>query len=522
MLALLGGALVVGHTRGDSATIDEPVHITSAVEIVRDGTGRWNPEHPPLAKALAGLALIGLPLSPVPDPLRSAAHGGMLYRFLFQNQTPGDEILFRSRLPFMALFVALVMAVAAEARRRFGPFAALAAASFTAFEPNLIGHAGVVHTDLAVTLALVLSLGPLRRLLDGDDRFAAPQLGLCWGVAFLCKYDAPLLALITLPLLFVEARSQVFRARSLGRLAAAAAIALVLTLGGFAVANRNQTPEDREALAHDRLLLKGLSPLAENAAVALGRVLPAAGNLATGTLSIALQSRVGAGVNYFLGRVSPSGSPFYFPVSILTKISLSLLAAVLTSLFAGGSRRFAAALGGGLLFFLLVSAGSTYNIGVRHVLFVFPFAALIVASAMHDLESSGRWKTAPMLLIGLLGVGQLCETLFAHPHELAFFNVAAGGSEGGHRFFVDSNLDWGQDLDRLARVAPHYSPATIPTIVFGGDLPARHFPLLGPVSPGDEDREGAILAVGEAPLALGPELLSSKGARQDAARLERL
>ncbi|HEX2758489.1 MAG TPA: hypothetical protein VHP60_08325, partial [Thermoanaerobaculia bacterium] len=63
-VALLGAALVVHHMAGDSATTDEPVHIAAGVEIVRDGTGRWNPEHPPLAKALAGLALTGLDVRP--------------------------------------------------------------------------------------------------------------------------------------------------------------------------------------------------------------------------------------------------------------------------------------------------------------------------------------------------------------------------------------------------------------------------------------------------------------------------
>jgi tetratricopeptide (TPR) repeat protein len=34
---------------------------------------------------------------------------------------------------------------------------------------------------------------------------------------------------------------------------------------------------------------------------------------------------------------------------------------------------------------------------------------------------------------------------------LAYFNIAAGGSAGGHRWLLDSNLDWGQDDRRLAR-----------------------------------------------------------------------
>jgi hypothetical protein len=36
------------------------------------------------------------------------------------------------------------------------------------------------------------------------------------------------------------------------------------------------------------------------------------------------------------------------------------------------------------------------------------------------------------------------------PHEIPFFNVAAGGAESGMRLLSDSNLDWGQDLPLLA------------------------------------------------------------------------
>jgi hypothetical protein len=33
-----------------------------------------------------------------------------------------------------------------------------------------------------------------------------------------------------------------------------------------------------------------------------------------------------------------------------------------------------------------------------------------------------------------------------HPHYLTYFNFAAGGPAGGHRYLVDSNLDWGQSF----------------------------------------------------------------------------
>jgi hypothetical protein len=59
-------------------------------------------------------------------------------------------------------------------------------------------------------------------------------------------------------------------------------------------------------------------------------------------------------------------------------------------------------------------------------------------------------------------------------------------------------------------------------VVFGGDLPRRHAPALRPLAPGDEERPGQVIAVGEAALALGPEQLAFRGAVRDAERLARL
>ena len=129
----------------------------------------------------------------------------------------------------------------------------------------------------------------------------------------------------------------------------------------------------------------------------------------------------------------------------------------------------------------------------------------------------------PRLRLAALAAGlQAAELLSVHPHELSFFNLAAGGPDGGRRFFVDSSLDWGQDLLRLRDAAPSFAPGGLGAVVFGGDLPARHAPVLRPPFPGEEDRPGALLAIGEAPLALGPELLRAKGALEDADRLERI
>ena len=55
----------------------------------------------------------------------------------------------------------------------------------------------------------------------------------------------------------------------------------------------------------------------------------------------------------------------------------------------------------------------------------------------------------PLALLFLLLFGLLLVDAQIHPHYLSTFNSLAGGPENGHRYLVDSNIDWGQDLLRL-------------------------------------------------------------------------
>ena len=59
-----------------------------------------------------------------------------------------------------------------------------------------------------------------------------------------------------------------------------------------------------------------------------------------------------------------------------------------------------------------------------------------------------------------------------HGH-LAYFNVFAGGTAGGHRVLLDSNLDWGQDLPRLAAWMRSRGVPSVQLAYMGADDPAR-------------------------------------------------
>jgi hypothetical protein len=66
-----------------------------------------------------------------------------------------------------------------------------------------------------------------------------------------------------------------------------------------------------------------------------------------------------------------------------------------------------------------------------------------VPIAERAFGSPGRLAVGAFLALGIAG------SLAVHPHHLMYFNVWAGGPDGGPRYLVHGD-DWGQDQRRLA------------------------------------------------------------------------
>jgi hypothetical protein len=97
---------------------------------------------------------------------------------------------------------------------------------------------------------------------------------------------------------------------------------------------------------------------------------------------------------------------------------------------------------------LAIGLYSRINIGVRHVLPIYMGLSVLAALGAVQLPalfSDRRWgRTA----LGILLLWFAGSSLLAHPDYLPYFNELAGGQP--ERIVVDSDLDWGQDLKRLA------------------------------------------------------------------------
>jgi hypothetical protein len=177
-----------------------------------------------------------------------------------------------------------------------------------------------------------------------------------------------------------------------------------------------------------------------------------------GLYNFAMHDREGHSA-YLMGMRRDQGWWYYFPVVFAVKtpaavlILLALCVAVgLVALARAGPRRWrlreapfewVVLLLPPLVYFAFCMR-SHVNIGVRHILPVYPFLFIAVAVAL----ARKAWeKRALAVLVLVLAV----ESVAVYPHYLAFFNGFAGGPENGARYLVDSNLDWGQDLVNLKK-----------------------------------------------------------------------
>jgi len=112
------------------------------------------------------------------------------------------------------------------------------------------------------------------------------------------------------------------------------------------------------------------------------------------------------------------------------------------------------------------------QIGHRHLLPIYPFLFVAAGEAAARLWSWRR-PLGP-LLAALLGAWYAGGTLRNHPHHLAYFNEIAGGPGNGWRVLVDSNLDWGQDLKRLARWMRENGVSRVKLSYFGSAAPSYY------------------------------------------------
>jgi 4-amino-4-deoxy-L-arabinose transferase-like glycosyltransferase len=459
LLAQMAFSMVTTAVR-QTPTIDEPVYVGAAAEYVREHRLRHNPEHPPLGKLVigAGVALA----NPKVDLDVTADQGESGRHLLYESGNDPWRLMLWARLPVIALTLSFGLVVFAFARELAGPAAGLAALALYCFSPDVIAHGSLATLDVPAAGFVLTSAWLLWRA-RRRPRLYVPLAGVALGAALATKMSV----LPAVPVLMVLAGVSVWQAsagdRRLRRalagvgLVALAAIALVWATYLMVDPRLRWTPEEHVPVVRGlRGLLVGTMPFPEAYRDGM-------------RVQFGLENRPWQG--FLFGRRYDGSLWYYLPAALLVKTPLGALA-----LWAGGvgavvaARRLRPAAPYVLaapLVLLVAAMQAARDLGTRYAVFLPLFLAVGAGCA---LVVRRRWVS---LGVAVLVAFAAVSSVRAYPYYLPYSNEAFGGPGRTREWLHDSNVDWGQDLGRLAeRLRDRYPGERVWLVYKGSGVPS--------------------------------------------------
>lgn len=510
-----------------SPTFDEPMHGLGAFVLGHYGDARMNLEDPPLYRywQTLGSSRDDLKLDfehpewkKIPDDLQNQ---WLFIRDMFKPGAPNDiqNFVMSQRRP-MAVLGGMTIVVAglfaARVLRPTGPtparVAGLFVATLLAFDANFLGHSPLLKNDVGMTLTTMLFAWSVMNLVERFSIRNVLLVGLASAAMCAMKFSGVLVgpmlavALTARALLNLDWPSPLFRLDTIARrvlviLPTGLVCALITYVGiwasyGFrypAVRDADQPFEFRtlviqkEQIRRYAITQEMIAP--EQAALAPPDRFPRLIMWLNehhflpepwlyGLMFV--DANAVARTSFILNRYPFDGTWYYFPLAIAVKTPTATLVAGAAGLVFVGVmgvldkvwlrwREWAlplVALGTVFSVYAASAMTTTVNLGVRHVLLLFPFllmpAAIAVAILVRDRVRRSI-AAIPILLAALTAI----ETLQSHPDYIAFFNAPVGGPENALNLLGDSNLDWGQDLPALAEWQQKHPDTTLYLSYFG-------------------------------------------------------
>ena len=471
---------VVAHSQ-KSGTWDEPMHLAAGYVALVDGNYLVDPTHPPLGRMWAALPLVAMRDVTLDRAALTRASGpqwtGESYEFARQFlyvHNDADRLLYAARNMIVLSGVVLGFLLFAWSLEWLGFVPAVVALAFYTLSPNLAAHASLVTTDFGVTCLIFGATYFLWRTCRRPTPFNVAGLSLLCGAAIVTKFSG----LILVPIVLVVLMVYVLHVRALST-RQGASIALIVILTGYvavwAVYGFRYAPADAAELLRfeESATARQHAPTLTSIAgwVDAHRLLPNA--FTQGLLSSQASSR--ALPAYLAGESRVGGWWYYFPIAFLLKTPVALIV-----LFGAGLIARRNILGPHSLWFLIVPAAaylvvammSGINIGLRHILPIYPFVLVVaVAGAMRLLAHGRQWGRIAFVAVTAFWVVSFASV---YPHTLTFFNRLVGGPASGFKFLSDSNLDWGQHLKLLKKWMDDNGVAHINLAYFGTADPAYY------------------------------------------------
>ncbi len=513
-----------------SATFDEPVHLAAGWSYLSAGDFRMNPEHPPLLKEWAALPLLAMAVWPRDMDVGSGADGkpstslavlrrawamglampaaesafarNFLYgvkdsvlarygasdpqylpttvaftRDDFHNDA--DRLLFAARVQMILVGTLLAFLIHAWSRDLHGGAGAAISLCLFIFNPEFLGHSGVVATDVGLSACFFGAIYFLWRACRRLDFGAAAGTAFFVGLSAASKFSAVLLLPIftTLGLarcissepwpVFGENRLRAAQKALVMAVLGAACVCVAWVMVWAAYGFRYDAARDPSRAAVTQREAGGPSAvearLPIEAALALGASLGAhPGSTESEALERLLRDpgsvRLGAGARllrfaarrrllpeaylfglasaslrsldrgaFLFGRLSTSGWWYYFPAAMLVKTPLVALLAIVAALGLAGKKAWAGEERLRLAFLLVPAAvllaaamSAKLNIGHRHILPAYPFLFVLCGNLAGWRPRISRRSRQVLGALGLAAVAAGAFVVWSPPWRPAF------------------------------------------------------------------------------------------------------
>lgn len=459
---VFAGGLIISTYPVFNQTWDEPEHLAAGLALLDSGEYPYDVQHPPLARLAMA---VGPYLAGARSYHNAGPSGDEEGRDILYQGHDTNKLLSLARAGILPFVVVLFVATWLWAAHIFGRTVAALATVFLATTPPLLGHAGLATLDLPVTAMLMLALYCFQHWRSRPGLHRAAVFGITAGLAAATKLSAIPFLGITFISWYLAAQFSAHDAHppqrqlTRGQLLRHALVAFLLAVVSL-------------TLCYGWHWAAWSAHLPIPAPVGLHRFIDSL---------VALNTHNASGhLAYFMGEVSDDGWWEYYLVVVGVKSPLPLLLLGLVGsvwslqkAWRSGEWTVAAPALSLLAILAFSSAYSQINIGVRHVLIVFPLLAILAGFTL--VAAWHQWRTRlPRTGLVLLLVWQIASVR-AQPDNLAYFNELAGRQP--ERIVVDSDLDWGQDIRRLAAELKRRQIDRVSVLYRGSaDLTDEHLP----------------------------------------------
>jgi hypothetical protein len=461
----IGLMLAVTAVRGKSVTVDEFSLLPHGLTMLQTGRFDLDPGIPPLASELSALPLFMGSAAIDDATIKNASSTWELgHHFMQASAATYHETFTAGRIvPLIFLLLNGVLTFG-FATRLYGLAGGVLSAAVVACIPDLLAHGALITPDIFLTAGFVGALWAFDEFMRRPGWLSATLLGVALGVSCLAKFTGLVLCVL-LPLVLLGFNLVDRWRRVSGTTVGRTWLFMVLTiLVTLTVINAGYG------------FVGACTPLGEfrfdsSLFQALQRRFPE-------SLPVPLPFRFAKSMDtqlaeggypaYLLGEFSETGFYHYYLVGLAVKTPIALLILCVLALLCKRSigRREVPMLIVAAAFVCVFSLSRHKNIGMRYVLFLQPLMAIWIGRIATVWPNS--WARSRLAWATLACVVWLWFTaLWYWPNYLTYFNELAGGPENGHKFLLDSNLDWGQDLIALREYQDKERIDTLDLAYFG-------------------------------------------------------